>query len=334
MIKRRRELSKKRVLSGQRPTGPLHLGHLHGTLANWISLQEKYECFFFVADWHALTTVYEDVSSLKKDTHEMVLDWLALGLNPKKCVIYRQSDVPEVAELSLYLSMLTPLAWLERCPTYKEQLKEIQGREIATHGFVGYPVLQTADIIIPHAELVPVGEDQLPHLELAREIVRRFNYLYGRTFKEPGALLSPAAKVLGVDGRKMSKSYNNAIYLSDSPKVIKEKVRQMITDPKRIKLTDKGHPKVCHVFKLHQIYTKDNLKDIENACRKALRGCTECKNILATEISSSLTSFRSKRAELKKQPKIVEKTLQTGLKKVKPIVKATIAQVRKRMNVD
>lgn len=324
---------KRRVLSGYRPTGRLHLGHYFGTLKNWIELQNKYECFFFVADWHALTTNYEDVSALKEDTKDMVIDWLAAGLDPNKCTIYRQSDLPEVAELALYLSMITPLSWLERCPTYKEQLRELKGREIATHGFVGYPVLQTSDIILPRGELVPVGEDQLPHLELGREIVRRFNYLYGNLFNEPQALLSQVKKLLGLDGRKMSKSYGNAIYLSDEPDVIKQKVRKMITDPKRIKLDDKGHPEVCRVFEFHEIYSQEDLSEIEKNCRQALVGCTDCKDTLAEQIGISLTSFREKRKAIEKKPSQVEQVLQNGTRKVKPIARATIKDVRKKLNI-
>ncbi len=325
---------RKRVLSGNRPTGKLHIGHYHGALKNWLKLQDEYECFFFVADWHALTTNYDNVSTLKNDIQEMVIDWLALGLDPQKSVIYKQSDISEVAELSLYLSMITPLGWLERCPTYKEQLQELKEKDIATHGFLGYPVLQAADILIVHGDFVPVGEDQLAHLELTREIARRFNYLYGDYFGEPQALLTEVRRLPGIDGRKMSKSYGNAIFLSDSPEEIEKKVRQMITDPQRVRRTDKGHPEVCTVFALHKAYSQDILKDIETQCREALRGCTECKDILAERISESLVDFRKKRAELVKNPEIVSQILKEGADKVKPIASKTLNEVRKRMNVE
>lgn len=325
---------RKRVLSGNRPTGKLHIGHYHGALKNWLKLQDEYECFFFVADWHALTTNYDNVSTLKNDIQEMVIDWLALGLDPQKSVIYKQSDISEVAELSLYLSMITPLGWLERCPTYKEQRQELKEKDIATHGFLGYPVLQAADILIVHGDFVPVGEDQLAHLELTREIARRFNYLYGDYFGEPQALLTEVRRLPGIDGRKMSKSYGNAIFLSDSPEEIEKKVRQMITDPQRVRRTDKGHPEVCTVFALHKAYSQDILKDIETQCREALRGCTECKDILAERISESLVDFRKKRAELVKNPEIVSQILKEGADKVKPIASKTLNEVRKRMNVE
>lgn len=325
---------RKRVLSGNRPTGKLHIGHYHGALKNWIELQDEYDCFFFVADWHALTTTYDDVSKLKDDTKEMVIDWLAVGLDPLKCVLYRQSDIPEVAELSLYFSMITPLSWLERCPTYKEQLQELKQKEIATHGFIGYPVLQAADILIVHADFVPVGEDQLPHLELSREIARRFNYLYGNYFVEPQALLTEVKRLPGIDGRKMSKSYGNAIYLSDPPSVIKKKVRMMITDPQRVRRKDPGHPKVCTVFALHEVYSSDILGDIEVQCREATRGCTECKDILAERISDSLKEFRARRAQLEKEPGLVRQVLEQGSHKARPIARATLREVRQRLNIE
>lgn len=325
---------KKRVLSGNRPTGKLHIGHFHGALKNWIKLQDEYDCFFFVADWHALTTNYDNVVALKSDIQEMVIDWLALGLDPQKSVIYKQSDIPEVAELSLYLSMITPLGWLERCPTYKEQLQELKEKDIATHGFLGYPVLQAADILIVHSDFVPVGEDQLPHLELSREIARRFNYLYGDCFSEPQALLTEVKRLPGIDGRKMSKSYGNAIFLSDSPDEIRNKVRMMITDPQRIKLTDKGHPEVCTVFAVHKAYSQDVLEEIEAQCRGATRGCTECKGILAEKIAESLTGFREKRAKLVKETEIVQEVLKNGANQARPIAQDALHEVRKRMNIE
>ena len=325
----------KRVVSGQRPTGRLHLGHYFGTLQNWVKLQDEYECLFFVADWHALTTKYDDVGGISADTREMVIDWLAVGLDPKKCFIYKQSDIPEVAELFVYLTMITPVSWLERNPTYKEMLQEMEGKDIQTAGFLSYPVLQTADIILPKGNLVPVGEDQLPHLELAREIVRRFNFLYGEYFEEPQALLSPVKRLLGIDGRKMSKSYGNAIYLSDTPDVIRQKVNQMVTDPARMKKTDPGSPGACMVvFPTQQAYrTAPELEDIEKNCREALWGCMACKRELADRIIDSLAGFRERRAEIEKEPGIVDEVLREGMHQVRPICRATMKDVRERLNI-
>lgn len=323
----------KRVLTGYRPTGKLHIGHYYGNLVNMLNLQKEYECFFFVADWHALTTTYEDTSNLQSDINDMVLDWVAAGLDPQKCVIYKQSDIPEVAELTIYLGMITPLSWLERCPTYKEQLQELKGREITTYGFLGYPVLMTADITVMRSELVPVGEDQLAHLELAREIARRFNYLYGNYFKEPKALLSEGKRIPGIDGRKMSKSYDNAIYLTDSPEVIQKKVRQMITDPQRIRRSDKGHPDICDVFSLHRLYTPARLLEIAESCRDATIGCTDCKDLLARQLIDSLSGFQARRKELEKNPSLVKEIFREGTKKARPIAQETVREVRKKMNV-
>jgi len=324
---------KKRVVSGNRPTGKLHIGHYHGALKNWIELQDKYDCFFFVADWHALTTKYDETKNLRKDVEEMVIDWISAGLNPSKCTIYRQSDVPEVAELSLYFSMITPISWLERCPTYKEMINEINHKDISTHGFLGYPILQVADIVLYHGELVPVGEDQLPHLELGREIVRRFNHFYGQYFPEPQAILSQAKRVPGIDGRKMSKSYGNAINLSDSPEEILKKVQMMITDPARIKRTDLGHPDVCLVHGLHKIYS-DDVDKITEGCKAGEIGCVECKKLLAERINESLADFRKRRAELEGDSDKVWDILREGAKKVRPIAQETLNEVRKRVKID
>ena len=325
----------KRVVSGQRPTGRLHLGHYFGTLQKWVSLQADYDCLFFVADWHALTTKYDDVGEIANDTREMVIDWLAVGLDPKKCFMYKQSEIPEVAELYLYLSMITPISWLERNPTYKEVVQELTGKDISTSGFLSYPILQTADIILPRGEVVPVGEDQLPHLELGREIVRRFNFLYGDYFAEPQSMLSPVKRLLGIDGRKMSKSYNNSIYLSDEPDTIRTKVNQMITDPARIKKTDPGSPDVCMVvYPMHQVYTpSEELQQIEVKCREAAWGCMACKRELADRIVDSLTGFREKRAEIERAPGIVNEVLKEGLHQVRPICRATIKDVREKLNI-
>jgi tryptophanyl-tRNA synthetase len=264
----------------------------------------------------------------------MVLDWLAAGLDPEKAVIYRQSDLPEVAEFQLYLSMITPLGWLERVPSFKEQLEQLKGREISTHGFLGYPVLQAADIVIVRGERVPVGEDQLPHLELTREIVRRFNHLYGDTFEEPEAVLSKMPRIPGTDGRKMSKSYNNYIALDDPPEEIRKKIMSMMTDPARRTRKDPGDPDRCSVYELHKVYTADRLEEIGEKCRSAGWGCVECKEILADRVVESLRPFQEKRKELQASPGQAWEVLEEGLKKVKPIAGEVLAEVRRRMGVE
>ncbi len=268
-----------RVLSGMQPSGPLHLGNLIGALSNWVKLQDKYECYFFVADWHALTTGYGNPSQIKEYTIDLLMNFIAAGLDPEKSTIFIQSQVPEHAELHIFLSMITPLGWLERVPTYKEKKEQIKDKDLDTYGFLGYPVLQTADIIIYRAKYVPVGIDQIPHLEISREIARRFNYLYGKEFfPEPEALLTEFPKVPGVDGRKMSKSYGNAIYLSDDEKTVTEKIRTMVTDPARKRRTDKGDPQKCPVFDLHKIFsTEEERKEVIAGCTRAEIGCIDCK---------------------------------------------------------
>ncbi|OFW60129.1 MAG: tryptophan--tRNA ligase [Candidatus Solincola sediminis] len=323
-----------RIVSGYRPTGRLHLGHLHGNLARMIELQNEVECFFFVADWHALTTDYQDPSMLRTYTDEMVLDWLAAGLDPEKAVIYLQSDLREVAEFQLYLSMITPLGWLERVPSFKEQLEQLQGRELSTQGFLGYPVLQTADIAIVLGERVPVGEDQLPHLELAREIVRRFNYLYGETLKEPEAVLSKYPRIPGTDGRKMSKSYNNYISLSDSPDEIRKKIMLMITDPARRTRKDAGDPEKSSVYQLHKIYSGDRLEEIAENCRTAGWGCVDCKKLLSERVIEALEPFRERRQNLETQPRLARDILAGGHAKVEPIAAGVLEEVRIKMSID
>ncbi|MEA1929027.1 MAG: tryptophan--tRNA ligase, partial [Candidatus Auribacterota bacterium] len=284
-----------KILSGMRPTGPLHLGHLFGALFNWVSLQDEYECYYMIADWHALLSEYENPGSIKEYTRECVADWLAVGLDPEKSAIFIQSEVREHTELHLILSTITPLPWLERCPTYKEQLREIKGRDLLTYGFLGYPVLQAADIMLYQANAVPVGRDQIPHLELTREIARRFNNLYGKVFPEPQPLLTKSAKLLGLDNRKMSKSYGNFIALSDSPETIQDKVWGMITDTLRIRLSDPGHPEDCNVFAYHRLFNKEQLPEVEDWCRNAKLGCTGCKNRLAEVLIEYLEPLREKR---------------------------------------
>ena len=324
---------KDRVVSGYRPSGRLHLGHYHGNLKTMIDLQETHECYFFVADWHALTTGYRDTSTLGTYTTEMVLDWLAAGLDPEKCTIYRQSDIHSIPELVLYFNMIMSLGELERCPTYKEQLRELDARVVNTYGFLGYPVLMAADILIVDAELVPVGEDQLPHLEITREIARRFNSLYGKTFPEPQPILSKAPKIPGTDGRKMSKSYNNYVQLDDATEDIRLKVRKMITDPARKRRNDKGHPEVCTVFELYKVYVPDRLADLEKECRGALTGCTDCKDELAKRIAEDLLPFRERRESLARDQDAVREILEAGASKVNPIASECLARARLAMKI-
>ncbi|MBN1872017.1 MAG: tryptophan--tRNA ligase [Candidatus Omnitrophica bacterium] len=288
---------KKRILSGMRPTGPLHIGHLVGALQNWVKLQDEYECRFMIADWHALMSEYEDPRDIEKYSIDMMIDWLSCGIDAEKSIVFVQSHIPQHLELAMMFSFLVPLGWLERNPTYKEQLREIKGRDITTYAFLGYPVLQAADIALYKANAVPVGADQLPHLELTREILRRFNALYKKElFPEPKALLTETPKLLGIDNRKMSKSYDNYIGLSENPDEIRKKVGAMITDPKRIRLKDKGHPKKCNVFSYYKSFaTDEQVGEIEQWCKNALRGCTECKKIMADIIIEKLRPIREKR---------------------------------------
>jgi len=325
---------KNRVVSGYRPSGRLHLGHYHGNLKNMVALQETRECFFFVADWHALTTDYRDTSRLGEYTTEMVLDWLAAGLDPEKCTIYRQSDIRDIPELVLYFGMILSLGELERCPTYKEQLRELDARVVNTYGFLGYPVLMAADILVVQAEHVPVGEDQLPHLELTREIARRFNSLYGSLFPEPQPILSEATKIPGTDGRKMSKSYGNWIGLEEEPEEIRAKVRKMITDPARKRRADLGHPEVCSVFQMYRAYPGDpDLEVLARMCRAAEIGCTDCKDELAARVAAELALFRERRAGLAEKREIVDEILTEGAKRVSPIADQTLAEARRMMRI-
>ncbi len=323
----------KRVLTGYRPTGRLHLGHLLGNIDSMLHLQEEHECYFFIADWHALTTDYEDTSGIAQSTKDVVLDWIAAGIDPFRTTIYKQSDIPEVAELALAFSMITPLSWLERNPTYKEQLRELETREIATHGFVGYPVLQCADISIVRGELVPVGEDQLPHLELTREILRRFNRLYGDVFPEPDALLTEAKKVLGPDGRKMSKSYGNVIWLDDPPEQIHAAVRSAITDPNKIRKGDPGDPEVCNVFHWWKAFFPDEVERVDRTCRSGELGCVADKDDFAERLSERLRGFRERRAELESKPGMAEEVLAAGRAKVRPLAQETMEAVRDAMGL-
>lgn len=324
-------MAKKRILSGTRPTGFLHLGNYLGCLKNWRNLQDDYECFFMVADWHALTTEYADPSNMPDYIREMVIDWLAIGLDPKKSTMFIQSHVLEHAELNLLLGMMTPVSWLERCPTYKEQIQQISNKDLSNVGFLNYPVLQAADIIIYKAEVVPVGEDQLPHIEMTREIVRRFNFLYGNVFPEPLDMLSPVPKLLGTDGRKMSKSYNNCIYLSDTADVVETKVMQMVTDPARVRKTDKGHPDVCSVYSYHKIFTKDKVAQIECDCIDAAIGCRDCKKILADNINKEFAPAHEYRKNLNMD--FVKDVISEGTKKARKVAEKTMSEVRDAMKL-
>ncbi|WP_297446668.1 tryptophan--tRNA ligase [Desulfurobacterium sp.] len=323
----------KRVLSGMRPTGKLHLGNYFGALKAWIKLQDKAESFFFIADWHAITTSYHDLSSLSANTVEMMADWLAAGLDPEKATLFVQSWVKEHAELYLLLGMTVPVKWLERNPTYKEMMENLKDRELATYGFLGYPVLQAADILIYRADVVPVGIDQIPHLELTREIARRFNNFFGNLFPEPRPYLSEAPKLPGLDGRKMSKSYGNCIYLSDSEEEVNRKVRSMFTDPSRIKKTDPGHPETCPVFAYHTIFTDgESLKEIESDCRAGKIGCVQCKKKLAETLNSFLNPIRDRRNSYLSRKKEMVEIFVEGSRKAESIAKETVESVREAMN--
>jgi tryptophanyl-tRNA synthetase len=325
---------KKRLLSGMRPTGKLHLGHLVGALDNWKKLQDEYECFFMVADWHALMSEYEDPKDLRENTIDNVIDWLSCGISPEKSTIFVQSHIKEHLELYMVFSLITPLGLLERCPTYKEQLREIKNRDLKTYGFLGYPVLQAADILVYKAEAVPVGEDQLPHLELTRQIVRKFNHLYKKGFfPEPKALLTETHRLLGLDARKMSKSYDNYIALSEEPEVIRNKIQGMFTDPTRIRLTDPGHPEKCNVHSYYAVFAPQRKKEIDEACRKAKIGCTECKKELAGILIKYLEPVQEKRNKLLKNKGEISDILDEGAKRAQEIASGTLSEVKKLLNL-
>jgi tryptophanyl-tRNA synthetase len=322
-------MKKKRIVSGMRPTGKLHLGHVHGALINWKRLQEEFECFYFIADWHALTSEYAHTQIIGESVNDMVIDWISVGLDPEVCTFFVQSQIKEHAELHLIFSMITPLAWLERNPTYKDQLKELSQKDLSTYGFLGYPVLQAADILMYKANGVPVGEDQAPHVELTREIARRFNHLYGRVFPEPDTLLTPTSRLLGIDRRKMSKSYNNALSLSDPDEDLYKKVGQMITDPQRKRRTDPGDPSVCNVYSFHEIYTdKDTVETIEKECRSAGIGCVECKKIMAASLVKWLEPVREKRKELASNMERVNEIIAAGNSRARSIAGETMREVK------
>ena len=312
-----------------RPTGPLHLGHLAGALRNWIALQDKYRCFYSIVTWHALSSEYQDPRFIKEFTFDYAADWLSIGLDPEKSVIFVQSEVKEHAELHLLLSMIIPLPWLQRVPTFKELQREIPEKDLNTYGFLGYPVLQTADIIIYKAEVVPVGEDQAYHLELAREIVRRFNRIFSPLFPEPQILLTEVPKLAGTDGRKMSNSFGNAIFLKDSPEVIRQKISTMVTDTRRKRRKDPGEPEDCPAFTLHKAFvTKEEREELAHGCRRASLGCLECKKAAIESILHLLTPYWKKRKGYDKKPQDVWDILEEGNRKARKKAKQTMEEVR------
>jgi len=329
---------KKRVLSGMRPTGKLHLGNYVGALQNWVRMQDDYECFFVVVDWHALTTDYADPSKVKDNSIDVLLDWLAAGLDPEKSVIFIQSHVPAHAELHLLLSMITPLGWLERVPTYKEQRENIKEKDLGTYGFLGYPVLQAADILIYKADVVPVGEDQVAHVELTREIARRFNGFYsskrGEVFPEPQALLTPAPKLPGTDGRKMSKSYGNTIMLTDPEPVVRQKLKTMVTDPARVRRSDPGNPDVCPVGDMHKIFSSaETMAKVYEGCRSAGIGCIECKGWAADALVKILNPMQERRKKYEDNPRLAWDILEAGSARAREVAGATMEEVRDAMSM-
>jgi tryptophanyl-tRNA synthetase len=328
-------MAKERILSGMRSSGTLHLGNLLGALKNWVQLQEAYDCFYFIADWHALTTGYADTAQNRHWVQEIAIDYLSAGLDPEKSVLFIQSRVPEHAELHLLLSMLTPLAWLERVPTFKEQQQELKDREINTYGFLGYPLLQTADIIMYKANWVPVGADQVSHIELSREVVRRFNTLYNTTiFPEPQPKLTEVPKLPGLDGRKMSKSYDNVIYLSDRAETVTQKVKAMMTDPARKRRTDPGNPAICPVFDLHRVYgTASEQQEVAHGCRTAGIGCLDCKGVLIRNMITDLQPLHEKRAHYAAHPHEAMDVLMAGSERARHVAQDTMAEVRDVMHI-
>ena len=327
-------MTRPRILSGMRPTGPLHLGHLTGALDNWRVLQDTYDCFFVVVDWHALTTDYANPGDVEQNILEVTIDWLAAGLDPKRSALFVQSLVPEHAELHLLLSMITPLSWLERVPSYKEQQQQIQEKDLSTYGFLGYPLLQSADIMIYKADAVPVGEDQAPHIELTREIVRRFNNLYGSVFPEPKTLLTQTPRIPGTDGRKMSKSYGNAVYLKDPPEVIREKIKPMVTDPARKRRADPGTPEICPVFDLHKAFSpRDSQAWAAEGCRTAGIGCLDCKGRLIDHLLHRLEEIHERRPRFASHPDDVWDILKEGSKRARETARATMEEVRSAMKI-
>jgi tryptophanyl-tRNA synthetase len=329
---------RKRVLSGMRPTGKLHLGNYMGALYNWVRLQREYECYFFIADWHALTTDYADTSQVKENTGEVILDFLGAGLDPELCTMFVQSHVKQHAELFLLFTMITPLGWLERVPTYKEQQENIIGKDLSTYGFLGYPLLQSADILIYQADFVPVGQDQVAHVELTREVARRFNQFYSKApagkepdavLPEPQVLLTPSPKLPGTDGRKMSKSYGNTIMLTDPEPVVRQKLKPMVTDPARVRRTDPGNPEVCPVFDLHKVFSSaETQQKAREGCTTASIGCIECKSWVADAVVAELAPIQERRSKYESNPTLVADILEEGKRRATARAEQTMREVR------
>lgn len=323
------------VLSGMRPTGLIHLGHYFGTLKNWVALQDDFDCYYCVADWHALTTDYADTSTVAESSLNVLADWIAAGLDPERSTLFLQSWVPAHAELHLMLSMITPLGWLERVPTYKEQIRQLENKDLSTYGFLGYPVLQTADILTYRADAVPVGEDQASHVELSREITRRFNNYYGDVFPEPQVLFTPTPRVPGLDGRKMSKSYGNTINIADSPDEIRKKCMGMFTDPERVRRSDPGHPETCNLFRFHELVSPPELQErVARECRAAEIGCVEDKKLIAEQLIEFLAPMRERRERLMRDPGALLQVLRDGSRKAGERAAETLARVRAAMKLD
>ncbi|TKS59192.1 MAG: tryptophan--tRNA ligase [Nitrospira sp.] len=326
---------RKRVLSGMQPSGLLHLGNYLGALENWKALQEQYECYFFVADWHALSTTYADTSRIREFARELLIDWLAAGIDPERSTVFIQSRIPEHAVLHLLLSMMTPVSWLERNPTYKEKQEELKEKDLSTYGFLGYPVLQAADILLYKPDFVPVGKDQLPHLELTRELARRFNDIYKtRVFPEPKEHLTKFPKVPGTDGRKMSKSYGNTINLSDAEPVVRQKLKTMVTDPARVRRNDPGNPDVCPVYEFHKIYSPQAVQDqINKECRTAAIGCIDCKKLVADRMVEQMAPMWEARTALTNKPSRIDDIIQDGSRRATQVARATLAEVNAAMKI-
>ena len=324
----------KRVVSGMRPTGKLHLGNYLGALKNWVSIQEKYDCYFFIADYHSLTTKYEHTEKIKSNLEEVVMDWLSAGLDPEKSVLYIQSGLPEIPTLHLLFSMIVPMPWLERNPTVKEMVRDLNLKENVGYGLLGYPVLQAADILIVKGELVPVGKDQLPHLELTREIARRFNYLYGDLFPEPQPLLTETPMIKGIDGRKMSKSLGNQINLSDKKEEIESKIIKMVTDPEKIRKGDPGHPDICSVFSYYKILFPETTHTIRKECESGKRGCVQCKRELADRIYKKLEPLRDRRVKFENNKKLLWDIINSGTEKARRVAKETIEKAKKLIGIN
>lgn len=327
-------MENKVVLSGTRPTGALHYGNYFGAVENWVRLQNEYDCYFFVADWHALTTGYEDTSNYRNNIDEVVMDLYACGLDSDKCHIFLQSSIKEHAELNLLFSMITPLSWLERCPTYKDMLAQLSDKNIKTHGFLGYPCLQAADILIYKADYVPVGEDQLPHIELTREIARRFNFLYKEVFPESAPLLTKAKVLPGLDGRKMSKSYGNTIAIKDRGETLNKKIMSMVTDPERIKKTDPGNPDVCSVFAFHKVFNEVEVDEISEHCKAGTIGCVECKRNLAKKVTEYMKPIHERREHIENHPEMIKDIIKKGNAAAMKRTQKTMTEVREAMKID